>query len=219
MILELERQILVHKDALAECDKWMEEHPVIDKAPIEERIAKAEEHNVAIDEELKGITEWNKMFEKVQNFQLHSADLAQKQKKYAELTDRLREIDSELKNRIKEINLSEIVPGLQLVYEVGEDPKKPGKTKVLKSGLEYEGLAFNRSQHSYGRLLKAIIKLAAHFNADKLNFIPIGDWNLLDEESQKEILDFAKENPDLNIQFAIEKVDSNREVRTQIIEI
>jgi hypothetical protein len=61
--------------------------------------------------------------------------------------------------------------------------------------------------------------MAAHFNADKLNFIPIRDWNLLDPVSQQELLDFATENPDLNIQFGIERVDSNTEIQTEIIEI
>jgi hypothetical protein len=157
------------------------------------------------------------MYEKVQNYKVAEIEMKRKQAEAQKLTDQLKSMQAELFERLAELPLRDVVPGMELIYEIGEDEK--GRSAVKRAGLFLEELPFHRNQHSYGKLIKCIIKLSAHYNADRLNFIPIGDWNLLDPDAQAEILALPQEHPELNIQLGIEKVDGNREIQTEIVQL
>lgn len=219
-IKELEAELTNLRATKETFAKWFEDHPPIDMKPIEDGIAGAKMINDKVDEELLTVSQHNEMYRKVQNFVSAKKQLEEKQAEYKSKTQKLSDIEVEMRRTLTQLPLSSLVPGLEIVYVNETETDERGKEKkIVKKGLMLEGLPFNRTQHSYGKLLKSVIKMAAHFNADKLNFIPIRDWNLLDPVSQQELLDFARENPDLNIQFGIERVDSNTEIQTEIIEI
>lgn len=220
-IAELEKEILLLKDSKKDCEEWHTTHPPIDRTDINAAIEEAKKTNNEVDAELRLIDQHNQMCRHVKNYINTESELLSYREKYKEKTKALSDIETEMKIRLTELPLSTLVPGLELIYknDIEIDEKTKREKKIKKVGLMLGGLPFNRNQLSYGKLIKAIIKLAAHFNADKLNFISIGEWNLLDPNSQQEVLDFAKENPDLNVQFGIEKVDSNKEIITQLIEL
>jgi hypothetical protein len=218
-IEQLERELFTFRESREECEKWLVEHPAIDPKPVEKELEEASRINMEIDQELKTVSNWNNMYRLVRNYTTTKEELQKKEAEYKEKTNKLKEIEEDMKKSLTKLPLSSLVPGLELVYINDTEVDEKGKEKkIVKKGLMLEGLPFNEYQHSYGKLLKAIIKMAAHFNADKLNFIPITRWDLLDPMSKQEILDFARDNPDLNIQFGIEKVDSNLEIQTEIIE-
>ena len=210
------RDITFSDEQLKIANEWFERNDMVDIEAINAEIDAAQTTNAAIDEELRGISEWNANVEKVRNYVEAERQLKEKQAEAARITKELTEMDQILYERLSSIRLADLVPGLELIHEVGEDAK--GKMVVKRAGLFMDSLPFTRSQQSYGQMLKAIIKLSAHFNAGKLNFIPIGNWNLLDDEGKAEVLALAKENPDLGIQLGIEKVDNNKEIITEIIE-
>jgi DNA repair exonuclease SbcCD ATPase subunit len=198
---------------------WYEANPPIDTSDIDKKIEEAKLVNIEVDQQLGAVSQHNEMYYRVRKHLSSKEDLLKKQALYNEKTKTLEDIEEDMKKTLTQLPIGSLVPGLEIVYiNTTETDDKGKERKVVKKGLMLEGLPFNRNQHSYGKLLKAVIKMAAHFNADKLNFIPIRDWNLLDPLSQQELLDFAKDNPDLNIQFGIERVDSNTELQTEIIE-
>lgn len=218
-IEQLEAELKALKDKKKEFAKWYKENPAIDFEPIDQLIEEAKQKNEVIDQEILSIGRHNEMYRKVQSYQCSKKELEVSEADYKTKSEQLADLETQMRNVLLELPLSTLVPGMELVNTTTIEKNDRGRdVKVSKKGLLLEGLPFNRSQHSYGKLLKSIIKMAAHFNADKLNFIPIGDWSLLDEVSQQEVLDFANEHPELNIQFGIEKVDNNKEIQTEVIE-
>ena len=112
-------------------------------------------------------------------------------------------INAKMKESVSSLNIEELVPELKLVNEVDEDGNvKQGLFYKLEDGL----LPFNRRQISYGKVLVALLKLSSYINAGKLNIFHIPAFESLDDESRSELLAFAKENDDLNLQFCIEEV-------------
>jgi hypothetical protein len=107
------------------------------------------------------------------------------------------------------IGLQDIYPDLELKYEMDEEGS------VTKQGLYLRGLPFNRRQQSYAEMVRILVMLSKAFNPDGFNFLSIGDWNLLDEETASTILEIAEAN---DIQLGIEKVDSQKELVLQIVE-
>ena len=64
-------------------------------------------------------------------------------------------------------------------------------------------------------MIKVIVLLSKALNPDGFNYVSIGDWNLLDEDNQSEVL---KLSDTLGLQLGIEKVDNSKSVEIQIIE-
>lgn len=211
-VLELEAKIQELQNRLKATQNWIAQNPKKDVEALTQKLTEAQAHNAAIDQEITQVSEHNKMVDKVRNYLESEETLRVKNENSEIYSQQLKTMEDKIFQRISELKLSDIVEGLELRYAVD-----PTTGKVTESGLYLEGLPVHRTQHSYGKLLKIIIKLAAHFNAGKLNFIPIGDWNLLDRKSQEEIWQLAKENPDLGIQFGIEKVDESEVVITELI--
>jgi recombinational DNA repair ATPase RecF len=211
-IADIEAEMLRLQKRLEDTKAWISSNPRIDKEVIQKKIQDAIELNQKLDQEIQTVSDHNRMVDKVNQFVAAEAELEQKKKESAEKTKQLKVIEGELFQAISQLPLKEIDPALELRYSVNDETGK-----VKEAGLFYEGLPLHRTQHSYGKLLKVIIRMSAYFNANTLNFIPIADWNLLDRHSQEEIWQLAKENPDLGIQFGIEKVDDNSEVITEII--
>lgn len=204
---ELEEKISVGK-------AWLENNPEKIVSEIDAQILAIKTHNENIDKELIGVSEWNENVEKVNNYLATEKQYENEVRKQRELTKKINDLDNELFKTLSEFKLGDIVPGLELRYKRDEETGK-----VKESGLFLEGLPFHKSQHSLGKLLISIIKLSSYFNADKLNFVTIGEWNLLDGDNQKEVFDFVRANPDLNIQLGIEKVDNNADVITEVFEL
>jgi hypothetical protein len=194
--------------------KWLEDNPEKSADDVNEEIRLVNEHNMSVMEELKQVSEFNDNVDKVNRYLEAKKVFESKEAEYKNLTKEIKAIDDELLKSISGFNLSEIVPGIELKYVRSEDTGK-----VTDVGLYLDGLPFNKKQHSYGKLIIAIIKLSSFFNADKLNFVSIYEWNLIDKKGQDEIFEFVKNNPDLNIQLGIEKVDDNTDIVTEIFEL
>lgn len=211
---DMEEKLRLLNERITNGEKWAEENPVIELADLDLEKSKIEEENRKVDEEISQVSDHNKMVVKCTNFLKAKEELVTKETKSNDLSTKIKEKKAEVNNAIKIIPFGEIVEGLSLKYEVDE---KTGK--VSEIGLFMNDLPFHKTQQSYGELLKAIIKLTCYLNPDKLNFIPIGDYSLLDEENQKEIWEFVKNNPDLHIQIIAEKVNDNKTLITELVEL
>ncbi len=212
---ELQKKIAELRNTNVEANTWLKENPPKTFTEVELETEEAHQKNENIDEEVRGVSEWNKNVDKVKNYLLTEIEYDSKKAKSDQMTRELKMLEGELLNEIKKIPVGEVVEGLELVYETEE---VNNKIKVKRAGLLLEGLPFNRNQHSYGKMLKSLVLLSAHFNEGKLNFIPIGEWNLLDEKNQKEIIELAKQHPELGIQLGIELVNNVEKLVTEIIE-
>lgn len=216
-IKKLEKQIEEIQARIENGKKWIAENPKKDIDKIDKDILDAKEHNKKIDQELTEVNEHNKNVAKVQAYVRTEEELEKVRVKRDEHNNKMREIQDTIRKTFKQLNLGELVPGLELRYEIEED-EKTAKIKVKEAGLYLNNLPFHKSQQSYGDMLKALVILGSYLNPEKLNFLSIGEWNLLDEEHQQQILDFVRENKDLNIQLGVEKVDNSKQIVTEIIE-
>lgn len=212
---ETQEQITALQEKLSKAVQWMKENPrqQARRDELKKEFDALEGDSAAIDTEMMQAGEHNKGVQKVKAYFAAEQDAADKQKQSDVLSTELNKVRESIKKALAGFQLGDVVPGLELRYQ------KDDEGDVIEQGLFLDGLPFNRNQLAYGDLLKAVVKLAAHFNADKaINFVAIGDWNLLDEDNQAEILQFVRENQDSGIQLAIEKVDNNKQIITEIIE-
>jgi len=196
-------EIAALQSRLALADKWIEENPTIDLSEINAKLASFDDTLVQYKDELMKIRIYNSTVTGIQEY------LANKKRIDAIVTNRdnvqkeMDGINGKMKESVSSLNIEELVPELKLVNEVDEDGN-------VKQGLFYKvdggELPFNRRQISYGKVLVALLKLSSYINAGKLNIFHIPAFESLDDESRSELLAFAKENDDLNLQFCIEEV-------------
>jgi len=180
-----------------------------DTKDIENDIATADETNAKVDIELDEARTRNAKIEKSKDFANNKQLIADLEKEYKDYTDQIKEHLQSTSAILTQLGLGDIYEGLSLEYVMDEDGK------VEKEGLFLRNLPFNRRQQSYGEMVKILIMLSKAFNPDGFNYVKIGDFNLLDEKNQNEVLAIAEAN---DIQLGIEKVDNGKEIVLQLIE-
>jgi len=180
-----------------------------DISDLERQIETADDANKKVDEELAAARLRNTKIEKSKEFANNKQLIADLEKEYKDYTDQIKEHLQSTSAILTQLGLGEIYEGLSLEYVIDEDDK------VEKEGLFLRGMPFNRRQQSYGEMVKILILLSKAFNPDGFNYVKIGDFNLLDETNQNEVLAIAEAN---DIQLGIEKVDSSKEIVLQLIE-
>lgn len=181
----------------------------VDTASLIRKISEVDSINAAVEEELEQARRRNANIEKSKEFKAVKEAIAEKKLAYENYTLEIKAQLGSISAALSQLGLSEIYPGLSLVYEMDEDGK------VTKEGLFLNGHPFNRLQQSYAEMVHALIALSKSINPDGFNFVKIGDWNLMDDETQDAILKLAEAN---DIQLGIEKVDNNKELVLQLIE-
>jgi hypothetical protein len=149
------------------------------------------------------------VIEKSKEFSNNKKLIADLEKEYKDYTDLIKEYLQSTSAILTQLGLGDIYEGLSLEYVMDEEGK------VEQEGLFLRNLPFNRRQQSYGEMVKILIMLSKAFNPDGFNYVKIGDFNLLDEKNQNEVLAIAEAN---DIQLGIEKVDSSKEIVLQLIE-
>lgn len=209
-----EEQIKQLQKRIDEGNKWLKSNPKISVDAIVSGITEIEEHNNDVDREISEVSDWNMNVKKVKDFIAAENEVKELEEKSTKLTTAMGQTKDKVYKAIKEIPFGTLVEGLEMRYELDEES---GKAKEI--GLYLDGLPFNRTQQSYGKMLKALVILAGYFNPDKLNFISIGDYSLLDKDNQKEVWQFIRDNQDLNLQVIAEKVDESKQIVTEIIEL
>jgi DNA repair exonuclease SbcCD ATPase subunit len=180
-----------------------------DTTEIEKQIESADDVNKAIDVEMREARDRNAKIEKSKDFANNKQLIADLEKEYKDYTDQIKEHLQSTSAILTQLGLGDIYEGLSLEYVMDEEGK------VEKEGLFLRNLPFNRRQQSYGEMVKILIMLSKAFNPDGFNYVKIGDFNLLDEKNQNEVLAIAEAN---DIQLGIEKVDNGKEIVLQLIE-
>jgi DNA repair exonuclease SbcCD ATPase subunit len=180
-----------------------------DTKSIEAEINNAAENNKKIEVELNEARIRNAKIEKSKEYANTKALIETLDKEYKAYTVEIQKQLGSISGLLTKLGLGEIYEGLSLEYIMDEDGK------VEKEGVFLRGLPFNRRQQSYGEMVKILIMLSKAFNPDGFNYVKIGDFNLLDEDNQDEVLRIAEAN---DIQLGIEKVDHGKEVVLQLIE-
>jgi hypothetical protein len=200
---EIKSQIEELKEKLKEADKWISENPMHDMTEINEEIAAFDEKLVQYKDEYLKIKKYNDQVDSIQSYLAGKKNIDEIIKNRDAVQEEMDELSDKMKASISSINLEELVPELKLVNEVDDDGNiKQGLFYKIDGGL----LPFNRKQISYGKVLVALLKLSSYVNAGKLNIFHIPAWESLDDDSKLDVLKFAEENDDLNIQFCIEEV-------------
>lgn len=166
--------------------------------------------NKVIDEKIVTAEEHNKWHRKVVLYNKYVKELEEKELQIETYNKEVKGKDDAIKNALKKIDLGLIYPGLELRYTRDEE-----NGKILEQGLFLNELPFNRQQQSHGEIIRCLITLSTIINPDGLNFVWIPDWNLLDAKNQEEVINFAKEQE--NVQLGIEKVDNTLEIVTEFI--
>lgn len=174
----------------------------VDDSDYVEISEKAEANKKAYQAQKAEIVAYNENVTMIKEYNKQKVVVDEADKKLKAVETEIREFQDKMRTNLMELNLSSIVPELELVYELDEDGE------VTRQGIFYGELPFNRRQISYGKSLISLAKLSAFFNAGKLNLFHIPAWESLDEESRTDILEFAENNKELNIQFGIEEVSS-----------
>jgi len=191
------------QDRLKEADNWIDNNPPIDMTSINEEIAAFDDKLLAYKDEVLQIRKYNAIVDTIITYNSKKSELNEVEKSRDAIQKEMNEISNQMKSTVSSLKIEELVPELRLVNEVDEDGN-------VKQGLFYRTdnglLPFNRRQISYGKVLVALVKLSSYVNAGKLNIFHVPAWESLDEESRSEILAFAEQNQDLNIQFCIEEV-------------
>lgn len=206
-IKNLELRLKQLRGKLTDQEKRLAEIKAINLDKLQADVDEIKTFNEGVDNEIKTVNDHNIMVKKVTEYELLEQSVEIHSKNYQGLTQKIADLDAKLNTSLSEIALDEIYPGLALEYREDEG----------KIGLFLDGLPFRRNQLSYGAMIKAIIKLSVKLNEDGLSFIYIADWNLLDEENQQDLLQFAEAHE--NVQLGIEKVGDKTELGIEIIEI
>lgn len=182
----------------------------IDVKKAELELDQAEAFNKAIDLEVVELTEFNDKVTKVATLVRLEDEVLKEQQKWDDITVEIEKMDTDLSNSLATLPLEDVYPGFKLVYELDEEGKE---TKV---GLELNGLPFRRTSQSLGEALKCLIRFSTYLNPEGLNLVCIGQWDLMDEQNQQEVLQMAAE--DDTIQLAIEKVDNLSEIVIELVQ-
>jgi DNA repair ATPase RecN len=205
-IRELERQLDEKRIRLEAAVKWLEENPKIETEPIQAKIDSLDEDEEKWKKEMQDIRDYDLMVDRIGVYKMEREALDAKEKERDEIQKKMDKLSDQMKEAVTSLQIETIAPELRLMNEVDESGTKP----VFLSGLYYvvDGklLPFNRKQISYAKCLIALAKLSSVVNAGKFNFFHIPAWNDLDTTSKHELLEFAEENAELNIQFGIEEV-------------
>jgi len=200
---EIKSEIEKLQARLKDADSWIKDNPATDMTDINEKIAAFDDQIAEFNEGLSKVKVYNDTIDSIQAYLVGKKQIEEIVKSRDEVQTEMDELSTKMKESVSAMNIEELVPELKLVNEVDEDGE-------VKQGLFYKVdggmLPFNRKQISYGKVLVALLKLSSFLNAGKLNIFHIPAWESLDQDSQKEVLDFAKDNDDLNIQFCIEEV-------------
>jgi len=200
---EIKAEIEKLQARLKDADSWIKDNPATDMTDINEKIAAFDDQIAEFNEGLSKVKVYNDTIDSIQAYLVGKKQIEEIVKSRDEVQTEMDELSTKMKESVSAMNIDELVPELKLVNEVDEDGE-------VKQGLFYKVdggmLPFNRKQISYGKVLVALLKLSSFLNAGKLNIFHIPAWESLDQDSQKEVLDFAKDNDDLNIQFCIEEV-------------
>jgi len=200
---EIKAEIEKLQARLKDADSWIKDNPATDMTDINEKIAAFDDQIAEYNEGLSKVKVYNDTIDSIQAYLVGKKQIEEIVKSRDEVQTEMDELSTKMKESVSAMNIEELVPELKLVNEVDEDGE-------VKQGLFYKVdggmLPFNRKQISYGKVLVALLKLSSFLNAGKLNIFHIPAWESLDQDSQKEVLDFAKDNDDLNIQFCIEEV-------------
>lgn len=208
---ETKRQIAELLKIQTQLEEQLKLSQVKDLTPLKLKLEEANKENAEIDKKIASASDHNLMVQKVKNFLASKTDLEKKKTDADDKNKTIAKLDKDLKDGLAAIKFSEIYPGLELRYSLDEDGD------LLDSGLYLNEMPFHRSQQSHGEMIKVLIKLSIFINPDGLNFVSIGDWNILDKNNQDELLQFAKENE--NVQLGIEKVENSEQIITEFIEL
>ena len=200
---DIKSEIAKLQARLVEADKWIKENPAIDLTEINEKLVSFDETLIQYKDELMNISSYNATVDAIQahlGIKKRIDDIETNRNNVQKEMDK---INASMKESVSTLNIQDLVPELKLVNEVDDEGN-------VKQGLFYKvdggELPFNRRQISYGKVLVALLKLSSYINAGKLNIFHIPAFESLDEDSRAELLAFAKENEDLNLQFCIEEV-------------
>lgn len=205
---EIIKQIEHLQKRLAAADKWLADNPEEDLWLYQERINAVDEKQKAWEAEVASIQKYNATVKQIAAFKEAQNQLEGYRQRRDNIQGEMDGLTSRMKENIASLNLSEIVPELMMLNTVDESGYKP----IIRQGLYYklpsgESLPFSPKQISYGKMIVALCKLSAFVNHDKFNLFRIPQWNELDKESQEEVMAFDRLNPDLGLQFGIEKVE------------
>lgn len=198
-------EIKGHIDAAVKllCDKK------VDTTALTEKLQNNVVHNIAVKEEIGAANIRNANIERAKALTADRKELADAEAEYAAYTEQIKTVLDSIAQYTTSVPVGDYYPELELVYETDADGKP------TREGLFLRGLPFNRRQQSYGEMVYVMLCMSKKLNPNGLQFVKIGDWNLLDVENQQRILDLAKRE---DIQLGIEKVDENREIEIKIIE-
>jgi hypothetical protein len=200
---EIKAEIAKLQARLSDADKWLEENAIIDLTEINGKLASFDDSLVQYKDELMKVKQFNETVDAIQEYLANKKRIDEIVSNRDNIQKEMDGINAKMKESVSSLNIEELVPELKLVNEVDEDGNvKQGLFYKLEDGL----LPFNRRQISYGKVLVALLKLSSYINAGKLNIFHIPAFESLDDESRSELLAFAKENDDLNLQFCIEEV-------------
>jgi hypothetical protein len=198
-IEELELKISALKQRKENGEKFLQDNPVINIEQFDERLAAVVKDDEYFQQQVDAVKRNNELYRKIQDFLVKEADLMELEKQSKQYDVEIVELKQGVRNAISDLKLSTFVPGLDVQTEDNEETKMP-------AGIYYGGLPFNSRQISYGKCVVVLAILSSYVNGGKFNFIHIKDWESLDKTSRKTVLDFAKNNPELNVQFGIEEV-------------
>ena len=205
-VKDIEEQIKKLQERLEVGKKWLKDNPKVDVDSINAEIAVFDTTTLKeYEKESAEIIQYNNNVDAIIVWQKKKKELTEKEADRDKLQNEMDSLKANMQKSISSLNIEDFAPELKLFNEIDEDGN------VTKQGLYYnigDGnyLPFNRRQISYGKCIVALAKISSFINYDKLNMIHIPAWESLDENSRAEILQFAENNPDLNIQFAIEEV-------------
>jgi hypothetical protein len=202
--VNIENEIKALQERLENAKIWLQENPKISQEAIDNELADFTKKEAEYQKELQQIKDYNNNVILIRNYNKNKAELTEIIDSRDSVQKEMDAIQQKMKSSVSTLKINELAPELTLLNEINED----GETK---QGLYYKlaensFVPFNRRQISYGKMLVALTKLSAYINAGKLNIMHIPEWNNLDDDGKLEILNFAKENEDLGLQFGIEEV-------------
>ena len=181
----------------------------IDIAQIKAELKEVDASNALVEGELHEAAIRNKKIEQAKELEKDKKEIEKLSADWDAYTIKIREAAGMVGRSISRCQFGDIYDGLEMRYSVDD------YGIVTDQGLFLRGLPFNRMQQSYGEMIKVIVLLSKALNPDGFNYVSIGDWNLLDEDNQSEVL---KLSDTLGLQLGIEKVDNSKSVEIQIIE-
>jgi hypothetical protein len=208
VVVQIEKEIEALQKRLEAGKKWLKDNPKVDVEPIKAEIAQFDTTTLlAYENEKAEIESYNANVDNIILWQKKQKELFEKEGEKDKLQKSMDALKESMQKAISSLKVEDFAPELKLFNEIDEEGN------ISKQGLYYNiggknYLPFNRCQISYGKCIVALAKISSFINYGKLNMIHIPAWESLDDISRKEILQFAENNADLNIQFAIEEVQS-----------